>query len=225
MTQQHAVDFDWTVYRAWLDLVQLNSVDGRTNRDSVEAFTTGYQKGSDEAGWLVEAALNAVRDATVGDGVDVWATGPGVGNVYVWTVADPEGGQSGITGEVIVDGVPLSLGKLDDDELVHTEEPMLPGWEAAEQALATLADQVNTVVAHYRKTTGPNYPGFEDLSHTDIREALVTLALTVLGGDEITPSQAALGRRVARLWAQNEVAGTDAEVVEAEIVDNEVADI
>jgi hypothetical protein len=218
-----AVVFDWTAFRAWLELP---SSDGETkNGAAIESFATGFQPGADEAGWLAEAALIAVREATIGDGVDVWATGPGVGNVYVWTVADPEGGQSGICGEVIVDGVPLSLGKIDDDDLVQRGDTMIPGWEAAEQVLNTLADQVNAVVVAFRKATGPNYEGFEELSHTEIRAALVTLADTAVGSDALEPDQMALADRITRMWERHQMAGTDAEVVDAEIVDNDVADI
>jgi len=219
-----AVVFDWTAFRAWLELP---SSDGQTkNGAAIEPFATGFQPGADEAGWLTEAALNAVREATVGDGIDVWSTGQGVGNVYVWTVTDPEGGQSGICGEVIVDGVPLSLGKLDDDELVQPGDTMIPGWEAAEQVLNTLADQVNAVVVAFRKATAPDYEAFGELSVADIRTALTALTALFTGdADLLEPAQVEVTERVAAMWQRYQMAGTDAEVVEAEIVDNDVADV
>ncbi len=218
MTEQNAVVFDWTAFRAWLDLVQLNNVDGRRNRDAVEAFATGYQPGSGEAGWLIEAALDAVRDATVGEGVDVWSTVAGVDQVRVWTVADPEGGESGIAGEIVVDGVPLSLGLIADNDLIRTEEPMLPGYEAAEIALAALAERANEAVAHYvasRMLFGVISPG-------EAEQALEAFVEFYQRGDGdlavLSGPQKDLAERVSVI-VERALAGGD--VVDGEIVDDE----
>lgn len=148
MTEQNAVTFNQPAFRTW---VNLHSRDGGPGAGTYsEVFTTGYQRNSGEAGWLVEAALACARDSVLADGTAVWSYGPGVGAVRVWAIADPEGGQNGIVGEVIADNVVLSLGHIPDNELVRVETPMLPGYEAAELALAGLADRVVAVVEQFR---------------------------------------------------------------------------
>ena len=149
MTEHNAVTFDQPTFRAWLTATSQDS--DYSNKEAVEVLATGYQQDSGDAGWLIEGALFAVRDAKLGD-ASIWSYGPGVGAVRVWPVADPEAGQDGIFGEVIADGVVLSLGHVTDRDLVRVEAPMMAGYEAAEVALAGLADRVNKVVGQFRDT-------------------------------------------------------------------------
>jgi hypothetical protein len=145
-----AVTFDVEAFAAWLDGPSTAGTAAPINRDVHSALATAYQQHDGEAGWLVEQLLDWLRTAPQ-VGTPVWAYGPGVTDVRVWaTAAAEDGPDGGLAGEVIVDGVVLSLGKLAEKDLIPSDALVMPGHEAAAHALSALAAQVNAVAGAYR---------------------------------------------------------------------------
>lgn len=207
MTQLHALQFDLPTYQVWLDAP---STDGETPNRDVEPFSVGYQRNSGDAGWLVEATLDALRNTTLAP----LAYGPGVSNVRVWTIAGLDGG---LTGEVTVDGVALSLDRLTEAELVDTAFDTLPGYEAAAQAMTVVAEQVGRVAARFRQVGRPE--GYAQLTERDITTALDTLAEVQAGiaPDDLSERQNEVIELVTDIWRAR--LGEDAETVDGELVE------
>lgn len=155
MTEYQAVAFDRAAYQAWLNAPSKDNPEV-TNCAASQVLSTAWQRDGGEGGWLLEAALTDIRDldGTLTGNRRPWAHGPGVTGVRVWAIADPEGAATGgVTGEVVVNGVPLSLGDIGEGDLVPAVHDVLPGDEAAELALTALAERVNEVAAHFRSRT------------------------------------------------------------------------
>lgn len=220
-----AVTFDVEAFAGWLDGPSSPGTAAQPNRDAYPLLATAYQRNDGTSGWLVEQVLDALRTAPQADGSPVWAYGLGVTDVRVWATAGVEdGADGGLVGEVAVDGVILSLGRLADADLVPDAE-VIPGYEAAAHALSALADQVNAAAAALR--TGRPAPAgdwmFGELSTADVEAALITLAEYVENcetPDVLSIRQMEVALQVRQIAGGLGV-GTDDEdeVVDAEIVD------
>lgn len=202
-----AVAFDAEKFRAWLD----TSTGNGTIRDT-EPLSIAYQHLDGDSGWLVETVLHMLHN-TAWHGKSGWTYGDGVTQVKVWATAAAEGGpDGGLTGEVIVDGMPLSLGRMTERELIPAEHDTLPGYEAAEYALTAIAEQVNNVAARARALRPAGVIGF---SRDDVECALLTLveyrnsAPTL---PDLSKKQVDVVKRVEE-WAQDE------DVIDGEVVE------
>src|SRR3954451_9258516 len=171
MTEHNPVSFDQEAFRAWLAAPCDPSAEGSpSNIDANPVLATAYLRSEGEAGWLAVQAYDAIRHAA-----QVWTFAPGVSDLRLWPTAAAEGGNDGVTGEIDVDGVKLSIGQLDDGELVTDEQTVLPGYEAAELALTAVAGQVNGAVTAFQKSLGDliALPGrYAGLSAATVAEAL-----------------------------------------------------
>ena len=147
------VTFDKAAFEAWLDAPsELTDPGAERNRDAHPYAGAAWQRAEGATGWMLEALLSDLTSDALPGEVRCWRYAGGVTAVRVWAIADPESDVAGdIAGEVVVDGVPLSLGAIVDGDLVVTEHDVLPGYEAAGMALEVLADRVNDAVWHYRK--------------------------------------------------------------------------
>lgn len=203
-----AVTFDPVAFQAWLGEPAKGS-DG-TNLDANPVLNTAYQRRSGEAGWLVETTLAALNELT---GNPMWEYGEGVRNAKVWSLAHAEGGpDGGVAGEVMVDGVPVSLFMLTEAELVPQDTELVPGYEAAEYALNALAQRINDVAAAARRVTarraGAGIGG--QLTDDEVEQALTVLANVWLsarvdgGRKRVTKEQEAVAEKVLRLAAGDE---------------------
>lgn len=214
-----AVRFDVDAFRLWLDSASEPGVeDSATNQEISPYLRAAYQPLDGEAGAIVESTLDMLRSTAEvrhPDAVVPWEYGTGVEQVRVWATADAgEGGaDGGLTGEVTVDGVALSLGWISPDRLVRTEHDVLPGYEAAELGLKALAGQVNSTVLAYREK-------FSGLSRDDIVCALKTLAdyHNSCASADLSDRQQAIANWVMGIFLD---LGEDAEIIDAEIVDEE----
>jgi hypothetical protein len=214
-----AARFDQTAFRSWLEQ-PTTTPDGEISKyDAVPDLATGWQRHDGQGGWLATVVL----DALAGDaGQTVWTYGPGVSGLKLWATESPEpGADGGVTAEVTFDGVPLSLGHIPADELVATEQDVLPGYEAAELALGVLAERVSRTVEHYLRTTvgdaapvGELWAGpFGSLTGNEVRLALCGLAELFNGvepGDFDGPQLAAVNK-VVGAWMEG--TAVDAEIL------------
>lgn len=213
-----AARFDQTAFRAWLEQPTTTPEGEISKYDAVPDLATGWQRHDGQGGWLATAVL----DALAGDaGQAVWAYGPGVSGLTLWATESPESGaDGGVVAEVTVEGVRMSLGYVSADELVATEQDVLPGYEAAELALTALAERVNLAVDAYRSGTAGGTPvgelwggEFGPLTGTEIRAALVTLAELFSGVDtaDLSELQINVTNKVLALWREH--TAVDAEIV------------
>lgn len=147
MTQHAAVTFNPEAFAAWLDAPIHPREGTETHKDVSPLLRTAYQRQDSEGGWLAETTLDMLRTAPE---PAPWTYGPDVTKVTVWTVAAPEGLSDGIAAEVHVDGFVVSAGQIKESELIPGDAPVLPGYEAAQMALAALAERVNLVVSAFR---------------------------------------------------------------------------
>jgi hypothetical protein len=146
-----AVTFCWASFRCWKDF-QPEGEGTPSNQEKSELLSAAYQRLDGEAGWILETTLSALHEPVPADKLmPAWQYFPGVSDCRVWSTAAAEGGpDGGVVGEVTVDGVRLSLGRLTVDDLITSEDAVMPGWEAAELALFNLAERVNEVAAAFR---------------------------------------------------------------------------
>lgn len=223
-----AVTFDAEAFTAWLDGPISAGTAAPRNRDAVPMLATAYQQYDGEAGLLVEEVLRRLASSPQTGGTPVWSHGLGVADVRVWpTAAGVDGPDGGLTGEVTVDGVVLSLGYLTEDGLIAGQFDVMPGYEAAGHALSALAAQINTVAAAFRANR-PAPAGdwaFAEMSTADVEAALITLAEYVDNAsapDTLSTRQMEVALQVRRIAGGLGV-GTDDEdedtVVDAELVD------
>ncbi|MEU7802679.1 hypothetical protein AB0B10_25805 [Micromonospora arborensis] len=113
-----------------------------------------YDSHEDEASWLAHRALTELSRYP-----EVWRYAPGVEGVTIHETHDHEGHPDG--GGVVavtVDGIELCAGELDADELVpvkpeNGDRVELPQEQAAELALAAIAEAVNRAAADFRAVT------------------------------------------------------------------------
>lgn len=220
---ERPVLFDQAAYRIWLEQPTTAPDGAETSKyDAIPDLAVGWQRHEGQGGWLAEVVLGALRDDA---GQQVWTYGPGVSGLRLWATEAPDtGADGGVVAEVTVDGVPLSLGHLADNELVSTGWDLMPGYEAAELALAELAERASAAAAHHRRS----YPvgdlfGFwwGPLSGNEIDQALTTMVDVVNGDTDLSGPQLAVIDRVLalRTAADDAEITDDAEIVEGEIVD------
>jgi hypothetical protein len=217
---ERPVLFDQAAYRSWLQQPSITA-DGQFSKyDAVPDLDAGWQRHDGQGGWLATVVLDALAGDKAEQARTVWVYGPGVSGLTLWaTDSLGSGADGGVTAEVTVDGVPLSLGRIPADELVATDQDLLPGYEAAQLALTELAERVNSVVDHYRASrpapVGDLWGGeFGSLTGVEVRAALVTLAELFSGVDvaDLSELQIEVTDKVLALWRE-----TDA--VDGEIVD------
>ncbi len=171
-----AVTFDPAQFRVWLD-TPADSTDPQSPSVRDDGYLgSAWQRAAGETGWMLESLLSDLMDSNDEAAVKAWAYGAGVDALRVWAVAEPEeGATGGVAGEVVVSGMPLSLGHISERDLVDSEHDVLPGWEAAELMLAELARRADTAVRWYLRVTQLP-PGFEGLDAVQIELALQVLA-------------------------------------------------
>lgn len=229
MTPQTAVLFDIDGFRAWLHAPNEPHVEGSATNVAVSPLlSAAYQRLDGDAGWLVETTLDMLRSVTqrIHPAVPVpWAYGDGVADVRVWATADEEGGpDGGLAGEVTVDRVVLSLGRLDEKDLVPPIYDVLPGYEAAEHALAAVAKRVNHVAARFRvipRGKPVDWP-FGSLGYAEITKALQALAQMWRSARTGTPKRVPLSAEHRAVADAVLTAADAAEVIDAEVVDGPV---
>lgn len=211
---QQAATFDVEAFRAWLD----SDTETGKIRD-VAPLSTAYQRLDGDGGWLVEAVLDMLRDAAW-HGQSGWALDGGVSQLKVWAIAAPDGGaDGGLAGEVVVDGITASLGRITERELISGEHDTIPGYEAAERALTALAGRVNDVAARVRAVRPSGVVG---LTAADIETALATLVEyrdSAPSLPELSERQIEVAERVA-LWLAGDDVEPDSIVIEGKIVDD-----
>lgn len=207
---EHAVLFDQTAFRVWLQQPSTKTP------AAVDVLADGWQRHDGQGGWLATVVLDALHD----EHETTWVYGPGVSDLKLWVTEAPESGpDGGVTAEVLVDGVRLSLGHIPADELIATEQDLLPGYEAAELALAELAERVNLAADAFRQSgaapVGEFWGGeFGALTGVEVRAALISLAELFSGVDvdDLSGPQLAVTNKVIALWRESTV--VDAEIVE-----------
>jgi len=220
-----AVTFDADGFRAWLESPNEPGVEGSApSRQVGPLLSTAHQRLDGHAGWLVETTLDMLRGVAERPHPAVpapWAYGDGVSGVKVWATAAAEGGSDGgLVGEVTVDGTALSLGRLTEEELVPAIYDVLPGYEAAEHALAAVADRVNDLAARFRAAQArmPADGPFDELDTGDIERALFALAEYTRGNADLSNPQKKVAERVAQI-ARGMDEGEEA--IDGEFVDDD----
>jgi len=205
-----AATFNVDAFRAWLD-----GDTGQGKIRDVEPLATAYQRLDGAGGWLVEGVLSMLHDADW-HGQSGWRLDGGVTQLKVWATADPAGGpDGGIAGEVVVDQIPVSLGRITERELIPGEHEVIPGYEAAELALTVLAERIDDVAA---RTRAVRTSGVVGLTTADIETALATLVEyrdAAPHRPELSERQIEVAERVA-LWLAGSM------VIEGKVVDDGV---
>lgn len=214
---ERAVLFDQTAYRAWLEQpTETPQGESISKYDAVPDLATGWQRHDGQGGWLASAVLDALA-AEIGQ--RVWVYGPGVSRLMLWPTEAPESGpDGGVTAEVTVDGVRLSLGHIPAYQLIRTDQDLLPGYEAAELALGVLAERVDEAATCFRQVhaVGDLWGGmFGALTGAEVQTALVTLAELFNSVDvaDLSEPQITVVDKVLALWRESTA-------VDAELVDN-----
>ena len=219
-----AVVFDPTAWRAWLSDLSTPMAEGtqaNTERfEKAEMLGIAYQRASGEAAWLVQETFLALTGS-----VGVWTYGPGVEGLRIWATASPEGGpDGGLVGEINVGGALLSIGSIAEAKLIPTEHDIIPGHEAAELALTTLAGHINAAVNWYRAMTA--WPARKSGLAAQLSDEQLELALTALaalhssnGASGLFDDERKAAETVVRVVdADRRRRADEVEVVDAEIV-------
>jgi hypothetical protein len=215
MTEAFAVLFDQVAYKAWLGQPTKTPEGECSKYDAIPELGDGWQRHDGNGGWLASVVLEALRNEP-----QVWSYGEGVGDLKVWPTEAPESGpDGGLTGEITVNGVPLSLGHIPADELIPTDQDMLPAYEAAELALATLSDRIDVAYRQLHRSGAGRPMGdlfigpYGPLTGADIQVALTTLAELFDTGslETLSEPQLAMADRVLALWRED--TAVDGEIV------------
>lgn len=145
-----AVTFDREAFGVWCGEPDRS---GRGTRGQWLGLNGTFDSFDHDAAALVENVLFELRQTP-----HVWRTGPGVRDVAIWRTADAEGVDGGGVVTVNVDGVELSAGHLQAGDLVYGDgEPdgrlRTATADAAEMAIANIAEAVNEAAARYRTHT------------------------------------------------------------------------